>query len=375
MSKRALRIFYGAMALLMLIPMALNVLGYPRQRTAVGPQNVAAAEATRVSLLPIIQTAVTETPSPTSTPPPTPTAAPYSTAGVLFVTRNSQMNASTFNTGSFVIVNSSLGSERLTQLRIDLSTAIFPKMVFDPEGLAGDTVAKDVVIDHREGVDDVNRHFEGPHDDGFDVLVLDFTYFDSGDFVAFSVDVDPTSIRGVGAPGPAESGSVSGIELVGATITMTFDNGAVLAGQLWRMPDPGNDAGAYVDLRSSGQPAAPTLAIVGQSAPAVVAVPNQVARVSGPVGQPVMVTVIEGGMFTEGVPGGGHNVQPFDANNALVYREYTAIVGPDGTADVPIALSRNGIYAGINVITAAYDDHYGRKGLVAAPVVLQLGGQ
>lgn len=365
MSKRTLRLFYGAMALMMLIPMAMGVLGLPRQRSQSDALSAAAAEATRTAHLPIVRS------DPSPTPFVTPTQTPYDAAAILLVTPFKAMNASTYNTGSFVLENTSLGAERLTQLRIDLSTAVFPKMVFDPDGTAGDFVAKDVEIDQRVGVSSPAHRFEQPNDGGYDVLVMDFQGFDPGDYIAFSVDVDPTSIKGSSAPGPGESGSVSGLELVGATVTLVFDNGANVTGQLSRMPDAGNEAGASANLRA-GLPDRPQIEVAGVVAPAVVGAPDQIVRVSGPVGQPVTVLVVEGGLFTDGVPGGGHNLEPFDANNALVYREYAATVGPLGMVDVPVTLSRSGTPGGINIITAVFDNHYGVKGLVASPVVLEL---
>ncbi len=365
MSKRALRIFYGAMALLMLIPMVMGIFGFPRDRGAPETISAAAAEATRTALLPIIRT------DPSPTPVVTPTQTPYSAAAVLQITPFKAMNASTFNTGSFYLENTSLGSERLTQIRIDLSTAIFRKMVFDPDGLAGDTVAKDVTIDSRVGVGSPAHRFEGPNDGGYDVLVMDFQGFDRGDYLSFSVDVDPTSIKGVGAPGPGESGSVSGLELAGATITMTFDNGSVLTGQASRMPDSGNVAGAYVDMRD-GLPPRPVIELIGVPSLSVVNSADQVLRVSGPPLQPVTVLVVEAGLFTDGVPGGGNNLEPFDANNALTYREYKAYLSPFGSVDVPIELSASATPQGLNIITAVFDNHYGIKGLVAAPLVFQL---
>ena len=366
MSKKALRIFYAAMALMMVIPMVMGIFGLPRERQVTQTQNTAAAaEATRTSLLPIIRT------DPTATPVSTPTQTPYSAAAVLQITPFKAMNASTFNAGSFILENTSLGSERLTQMRIDFSTAIFPKMVFDPDGGAGDAVAKDVVIDQRVGLSSPAHHFENPNDGGYDVLVMDFEKFDRGDYIAFSVDVDPTSIKGAGAPGPAESGSVSGLELVGSTVTLTFDDGSVLTGQISRMTDSGNVAGAFAALRD-GLPERPQIEVVGVPSPSLVASADQVVRVSGPAGRPVTVLVIEAGLFTDGVPGGGHNLEPFDVNNALSYREYSAFVGPTGTIDVPVTLTKTGSPTGINLITAVFDNHYGVKGLVADPLVFQL---
>jgi len=311
----------------------------------------------------------------TPTPIPTPTRTPYSAAAALFITPFRAINASTFNPSAFVVANDSLGGERLTELRIDLSTAVFPDMVFDPYGAAGDTVAKDLTVDVRQGMGLQDYSYQQPHDGGFDVLVLRFSGFDRGDRFEFSVDVDPTSITGVGAPGPAESGSVGGLELVGATITATFDSGLIVANQVYRMADAGNagsaHSGALAVLRL-GVPPRPVVQIPGVPTPAVVNSPGQTVRVAGPAGSPVTVLVVEGGLFTQGLPNGGFDLDPFEANNAVTVREYAAIVGLMGFVDVPIQLTRTTPESGINLISAVFDDHYGLKGLVAEPVVLQL---
>lgn len=325
--------------------------------------------------LPLIRYDASATPTSTPTQAPTPTITPYSAAAAVTITRFRPINASTFNSSSIIIANDSLDGQRLTEVRIDLSTAIFPDMVFDPEGLAGDTVAKDVTVDVREGLGFIGHTYEGAHDDGFDVLVMQFQFFDRGDRFEFSVDVDPTSIRGVGAPGPNETGSVGGLEMVGATITATFDDGTVLVNDVYRLADPGSagsDHSGAVALLRPGAPERPVIELLGGSSPEVVSDPNQTVRVQGPVGRPVIVLVAEGGLFTDGLPGGGFDLDPFEANSAITTREYTAVIGPGGAVDVPIALSRSLSDGGLNYVTAVFDDHYGRRGAVAAPLVLEL---
>ena len=314
------------------------------------------------------------TPTVTATPPPTPTDTPFSAAAALTITAGKAINASTFNPSSFVVANNSINGEELVSLRIDLTTTIFPDMVFDPFGAAGDTVAKDVDVDVCQGLTFEGHSYEDPHDGGFDVLLLEFSGFGRGDRFEFSLDVDPTSIQGVGAPGPFESGSVGGLELVGATVTATFDDGTVLVNRAYRRDDPGaggpDHSGAVVVLRP-GLPEAPLITIAGVAAPAVVDSPHQVVRVSGPAGRPVVVLVVEGGLFTDGLPGGGFDLDPFEANSAITAREYPAVVGSGGTVDVPILLSRSLPAGGINSITAVFDNHYGVKGATAAALALE----
>ena len=313
------------------------------------------------------------TPTTPPTPVVTPTRTPYSAAASLTITRFKAINASTFNTGSFIVGNDSLNGERLAELRIDLSTALLPDVVFDPNGQAGDAVAKSYTFDG--GLKQASYVFEQPHDGGYDVLVVRYNGFDPGDFSTFSLDIDPTSIKGAGAPGPAESGSVGGLELVGATVTATFDNGQTITGQVTRLPDDGGvgpDHSGGISVLRDGQPPRPALAVVGVSAPAVVSSAGQTVRVGGPIGRPVTVLVVESGLFLEGVPNGGFDIDPFEANNAITTRTYQAVVGPGGFVDVPISLTRSGPESGLNIISAVFDDHYGLKGLVAGPVVVKL---
>jgi hypothetical protein len=121
-----------------------------------------------------------------------------------------------------------------------------------------------------------------------------------------------------------------------------------------------------------GLPERPEIELPGVSAPVVVNDPSQTIRVSGPVGRPVVVVVVEGGLFTEGLPGGGFDLDPFEANSALVVTEYNGVIGPTGTVDIPVTLSRSLPESGINIISATFDNHYGVRGLVADPLTLEL---
>src|SRR6185436_2297986 len=68
-------------------------------------------------------------------------------AASLTVTAGAGINASTYNTGSFVIANLSSQGVRILRVRIGLSTALIPDLLFDPSGQAGDTVAKCLTSD------------------------------------------------------------------------------------------------------------------------------------------------------------------------------------------------------------------------------------
>jgi hypothetical protein len=299
---------------------------------------------------------------PNDAPPPLPEF-------VLRITPAGGLTASTYTPHSFQLSNNPASQLRITQVRIDLSTAAFMDMVYDPFGLAGDFVSKDVTIDYDTGVGFAGRLYDGFHDDGYDILTVGFNDFDPGEEFHFSVDVDPTSIRGVPAPGPYESGSVSGMELSGATVSVIFENGLVLTGRTWRMP--GSLSGSELYLRA-GLPPQPAVSVVGQPVlPATVSDPNQVVRVSGPAGQRVTVLVIEGGQFTDGLPGGGFDIDPYEANSALGAQEFTATMW-GGSVDIPITLSRTHVSGGYNMILVVFKDGFGLAGPASPPIVLRL---
>lgn len=284
------------------------------------------------------------------------------------ITPGSGLNASTFNPGTIVITNSADNTERISKIRFDLSTAFFPDMVFDPNGVAGDNVAKNLQADSNLSAY-VNHVFLSPHDDGFDILEINFSGFDPGETFTFSLDIDPTSIKGTAAPGPNESGSVSGLELVGTAVTVTLANNTVLTGEIYRQA--GSSGGGEVLLRE-GLLAEPTLALLGGTTPpAVVTQANQTVRVFGEAGRRVYLLLVEGGLFTTAVPNGGFDLDPFEANSALKITESSGIVNYDGYVDLPVALTRSHPDGGLNYIVAIQQDGFGYKGMVSAPLILE----
>jgi len=363
-TNRAKNLCYVLFALTLVALIATAAGAAPRS-------DVAAAESGTIHL-PVIQ----NIPAPTiPPPPPPPPASPWVT---VTITPKTAINASTYNPNSFIIENHSEQGLQIAELRIDLSTAIFPNMVFDPWGNAGDKDHKDVTVDYMSNITNFSHHYEGFRDGGYDVLVLNFPGFNRNGRFAFSVDVDPTSIKGAQGPGPGESGSVGGLELVGATITTTFSNGETLTNQAYRMDDDGGQgpdhSGAVAQLRP-GLPERPQIDVFDAAPPAIVPNPHQTVWVSGPAGRPVTVLIVEGGLFMEGVPPGGPVPGPFEANNALTTREYRGVIGPTGVTPFYVTLSKMPLPTGVtgfNIITATLDNHYGTKGLVAEPVVLRL---
>lgn len=296
---------------------------------------------------------------------------PTVTAARLSVTPHDNLNASTFTPGAFSLHNDSPGGETIVQLRIDLRTAVLPDLVFDPYGTAGDLVAKDLQIDAMpQPVGFVGHNYLLAHDGGYDMLDLHFTDFNSGESIAFSVDVDPTSIRGAAGPGPNEAGSIAGLEMIGATITVIFAGEISVSAQLG--PIPGSLSGSEAVVRAD-LPPMPTLSIIGVPLPpTTVTEPAQWVRVGGPAGHTVRLVVGEGGLFTNGVPGGGFDLDPYEVNSLVGVNYYSGTLNQQGFVDIPITLTRSQIDAGRNVITAALENVFEHRGGVTAPVVLDL---
>lgn len=319
--------------------------------------------ATSVAWLPMVR----HDPTPTPVPPPVLPPSPYESH--LLITPTGGINASTFNTDSFILRNKATNDQKIVFASIDLSTAVFPDMVFDPFGQGGDTVAKDLKVDHKGNTGFTGHRYLGEHGGGFDILELDFQAFDPGEEFRFSVDVDPNSIRGVGAPGPNESGSVSGLELSGSTVTIRFEDGKELVNQTFRIPD--SDSGSEAKLRD-GLPPAPQLMVRGiDTTPATTTSASQTAVLSGTDWQPASLLVLEGGLFLDGVPGGGYNVKPYDANTLIAIKEHEVQTW-HGATEVPVTLMRSMPQAGINHLTAALDNHFGAKGPASPVVKLEL---
>ncbi len=300
----------------------------------------------------------------------TPEALPPLPEAIIRIEPGGGINGSTFDPASFVIINPPSHEQQISEVMIDLRTAVFPDMVFDPNGLAGDKVAKDVQVDSDGSlVGYSDRTYASPHDDGFDLLILHFADFDPGEQFAFSVDVDPTTIRGTAVPGPYQSGSVSGLELAGTTLTVTFDDSLMLTGQTFIIP--GSLSGSEALVRA-GLPGSPLVTIAGIGGnTAIVTDPQQTLQVTADPGRLVHVLIIEGGLFIEGQ---GFDVDPFEANSAIaVQAGITAVTNSAGQADIPINLSHTlANEGGFNYILLVQENAYRMLGATSSPITLKL---
>jgi len=291
-------------------------------------------------------------------------------AAFLEVTPFGNLNASTYTDNAFRLTNQATAGQQLTSVTIDLSTALFPDLVFDPDGKAGDLVAKAFTPnDGAVAVGYTSHQLLGFHNgsndaDGFNQLQINFADFAPSESFGFSIDVDPTTIKGVPAPGPGEAGSVSGLELTGATVTVSFSDETSLTAPLFHRT--ASDSGSEIKLRSD-LPAAPTITMPGVSAPTTLFVAAQTIQVSAPAGSTVRLFQVEGALFQQN--GGGYDVDAFEANSAIAWAEYGTPVANNGQVTIPVTLTKNGAAGGINHFVAVVTDAAG-AGLMSTKLVI-----
>jgi hypothetical protein len=295
------------------------------------------------------------------------------------VTPNSGTDASTFGSGSFQITNT--GDQEITDVSFDLSTGTFTDMVFDPDGTAGDSGAKGFTVDSGVGGTTTGT-FTQPHngvdgDDGYDGLDVSFTDFGSGETFAFSVDSDPTSIKGGGSTGAA--GAVSGLELSRSTVTVTYADGTTQTTQLF---GDGSGGGAQATAKA-GLAGAPALGVDGvtldgtaldpQHDAATVTDASQTVTVSGPSGATVQLLHVEGQL--ELVDASGYDLESYEANTAEQVSYQTVTLDSNGQATVDVTLTNTtstDAEGGYNHFVATLEDGDGDTGGVSNVVVLKL---
>ncbi|MEM8720692.1 MAG: carbohydrate-binding domain-containing protein [Cyanobacteria bacterium P01_G01_bin.39] len=273
------------------------------------------------------------------------------------------ISSSTFAPNSFKVTNNS-SDQSITSITLDLSTAIFPDIAYDPDpsNPAGDDVTKGFEIDidpsSNPASSGVTSHsFLKPlADGGFQSLKIDFGDFKPNQTLEFSVDVDPTSIKGAKQTTSIDAGSISGLELIGATATVEFADGEIISGQFYSVPngDGTPNITASQVLLTSETSTAPTIEVVGLADKATVGEATQTIRVTGTAGTEVSLLIVEGALYVEN---GGFDIDPFEANTALAVDEKTATIGAQGFVDIPVVLQRTDeTSGGLNHIVAKYQN-------------------
>lgn len=293
----------------------------------------------------------------------TPSSGGAAAAKVEVYTTGSINNSSTARTDSFRIDNNSTGNRRIESVLIDLNTALMPDLLFDPNGAAGDTLG--ISMMPGSGVVETGQSthaFLAPRDGGFEQLRIDFNDFDPSEFFTFRTDVDPTSIKGSDPPGPSNAADVSGLELSGATVTITFDDNTQLTGQVFAL-DEGVDfykVHSEVVLTEAPLAAAPGISLLGIATPAVVTSASQTVRVTGVAGAAVRLLQTEVALHLDGTPNGGFDIDPYEANKVVFVSDEVAAIGPTGFVDIPVTLGDTLVEGGITYLTAVIEEPDGR---------------
>ncbi|GGW32907.1 malectin domain-containing carbohydrate-binding protein [Arenibacter certesii] len=272
------------------------------------------------------------------------------------VTPGSDLGASTFGNNSFIIDNT--GNDNIVNVTINTTTGYMMDVVFDPVGIAGDSAGKclttgnagnsasavGLTVPGNGGSDneDCVSVFKQPHnginnEEGYDVLSLNFTDFNPGESYVFGVEMNPTSIRGALPNGDA--GSISGFELIGATVTVEFASGVLYSTSLF---DEGSLGGSDAIVNEVGNSLmVPSILVEGSNVSRVVTEANQTIQITGTPNASVALLRVDGRLHIDaGNPNIGYDVDPFEANEAMAKELYIAQLDASGVANIPVTLTQ-----------------------------------
>jgi len=322
-------------------------------------------------------TTTTDATSTTTTTGTTTTTMVSSSGAEAFVTitPTGGINASTYNANSYNVRNDSTSGQSITQVRVEFADTLLPDLVFDPAGTAGDLAASCLSASSGAATtgfvtpaNPCTTPYSVPYELGYRAIDLFFTDFDPGETFGFAADADPTSIRGTSGQGGDSTGSVSGLELTGATVTIWFDDGSQISGETFRIP--GSLAGSQ-NVIKTGPPAAPTIAALNVATPATVASAAQTIRVGGSAGASVRLLRVQAELGLNG--GTGYDLDPFEANSAVAVSETPATIGAGGFVDIPVTLTRTSDSSDLNYFAAVVvnSDGSGQTSAVSNVVVLE----
>ena len=283
---------------------------------------------------------------------------------------NNNIEGSNFGQNSFQVTNT--GGKKISAVFIDVSQALYPDSVFDPDGAGGDSASKAWAINTGGNTGGyigggVGGYFlPGPDplpnttgtgsssNGGYKGAMVKFdpttsNGFQTGETVGFSGDMDPNSIAGLTkssvdnlAIDSWDVGGISGHELIGSNFTVLFDDGTTASGQLG---SDGSASGSHAIATQDAAigAAAPTLTVNGVGAGGLgtygVTLPSVI--VSGTPGDTIQVTLTKG--FNPVVGTGNEIAQlvedrldayDFKANNTFDNQHITVTLDSSGTADI-----------------------------------------
>ncbi len=259
-------------------------------------------------------------------------------------------SSSTYTAGSFRLVNGS-ATAQISSVAIDLASAAISDIVFDPLGTAGDSAFKDLSVDSggfETGY--ASRQFTSENAGGYDQLELVFNDFQPGEEMTFSIDLDPANVQGVAPPGDRHAASISGFEIAGATVTVIYADGSSQSGRLFGTA--GSNTAAQVQLRYQ-TPESPVLALLGVENRSDLDQDQQTVSLNGQPSQSIRLFVSEAGLYLEGTPDGGFDIDPYEPNTIINVQEFLVTLDSNGLAELNVLLPRSNADAGYYILQAA----------------------
>ncbi|SDB74467.1 hypothetical protein, partial [Belnapia rosea] len=271
---------------------------------------------------------------------------PVGTAGAarLTVTPNGTLDVSTFDPNTLRLENLSTSGRNLTQMRIDLNSAILPDGVFFDPSQAGGSNGKPFTIDSTVGAFTATATYaDGSATLGYRQLVVNLTDFNPGEALGFSIDIDPDSMRGY--PQSVTPGAVSGAELAGTHVTYVFADGTQQVVDLF------GSGVAQAEATSRTSPAAAPTVTIGGVSSGNVSVPftDSNVIVSGTPGSRVRVEVmaVEQQVVS--------STDPYQGNSATQVTYQTVTLDAEGRAAAVVDVLPNRVM----VVAAAQVDAQG----------------
>ncbi len=281
------------------------------------------------------------------------------------ITLGSGIQTSNYGTGSFQIEN--IGQKQIAAVYFDVTDALFPDTVFDPIGLAGDSVARGFTLKNSNtgstGVfvptsEQILVPFYGiGGTSGYEGMLLTFDPnvnqgFNTNEKISFGVDMDANSIQGLpknvkdinGIQPMLNSwdiGGVSGAELINAKIHVLFTDGTTAVGELI---SDGSQGGSYAVASQASPNKEVTLTVNGiqgtieAGGAGFYSQSNIQVLISGQAGDTARVTLVKGFIqpFTYIDPNGNpvdlskkFIESPFPANNALQFQTVDVLLTGD----------------------------------------------
>ena len=305
------------------------------------------------------------------------------TSADVALTPGGAIEASTYGSGSYQVTNT--GETDITTLRVDLNETVLPDMVFDPFNTAGDNVGKEFTLDGGDvtvqNVEYANFHNGENNSAGYDSLIVTLSGFEPSETMSFSIDNDPTSISSTDL-GSQAAGPVSGLELVGGTVSVgdgaTADHEATLVGD-------GSPGGSEATVLNDTDETKPTIGVDGVSLSAIslsdrhtaatVTDENQTVTVSGaPADSEVTLLRIEGELNLSNVPD-PYEIEDYEANKAVDVQYYSTTTDSTGAATVDVTLTNSTAEGGQNYFVAHVQEPNGDTGPTSDYVVLELSEQ